>query len=183
MAAKCKKCVSLKTQVWRQKNLSRAKKAIKDWHKQHPERVREIARAGYHRNLEKERSRSRAKRTTEKGRKQANERQSRYKVRNKWKLLARRYNTSEEFLKGLMRAQKKSCLVCNRDIKDRFHVDHDHACCRHTKGCCGKCIRGLLCGPCNMGLGVFKDSPELLLKAVRYLENWKLKKQESNGKP
>jgi hypothetical protein len=37
---------------------------------------------------------------------------------------------------------------------NRFHVDHDHACCppihgTRTYGGCGRCIRGLLCVRCN----------------------------------
>lgn len=31
-------------------------------------------------------------------------------------------------------------------------VDHDHACCSGDRSC-GQCIRGMLCGSCNMGLG------------------------------
>jgi Recombination endonuclease VII len=44
----------------------------------------------------------------------------------------------------------------------RLAMDHNHV--------TGK-IRGLLCDQCNRGLGMFKDNPELLRKAVEYLEN------------
>lgn len=45
-----------------------------------------------------------------------------------------------------------------------FHVDHDHACCP-TRKCCGKCIRGLLCGSCNSAL----RTKEIMLGLVEYL--------------
>lgn len=61
----------------------------------------------------------------------------------------------------------KVCNLC--ESQPATSVDHDHACCpgRIT---CGKCIRGHLCVDCNLGLGRFKDSPELLRKAITYLE-------------
>lgn len=40
-------------------------------------------------------------------------------------------------------------------------VDHNHT--------TGK-VRGLLCRVCNVGLGHFKDSKELLIIAIKYLE-------------
>ena len=55
------------------------------------------------------------------------------------------------------------CAICGGVSTDgrRLAVDHDHI----TKD-----VRGLLCQPCNVGLGVFGDSPEVLRLAADYLE-------------
>jgi len=47
-------------------------------------------------------------------------------------------------------------------MNDRsLNVDHDHV--------TGQ-IRGLLCGPCNKGLGLLGDNLDSLWKAIHYLE-------------
>lgn len=54
-------------------------------------------------------------------------------------------------------------------------VDHDHRCCEHKRQgvkLCGECTRGPLCSACNLGLGKFKDDPNLLRAAACYLEEW-----------
>ena len=66
---------------------------------------------------------------------------------------------------------KGKCSICENDLKlpekrkgqslEVVAVDHDH----NT----GQ-IRGLLCNGCNKGLGLFKDSPQLLESAINYLK-------------
>jgi hypothetical protein len=65
----------------------------------------------------------------------------------------------------MMLEQDHRCKICGTPIsvgRDFHAVDHCHA---------TKKVRGLLCMPCNTGLGRFKDDPELLLKAVEYLRS------------
>lgn len=63
--------------------------------------------------------------------------------------------------------QKGRCEICDVPMRrhgryvDSVAVDHDHTTDRP---------RGLLCQMCNKGLGHFKDSPSLLMKAVSYLK-------------
>jgi len=71
----------------------------------------------------------------------------------------------------LLAGQEGVCAICGTSEprgRGRFHVDHDHSCCPGKKSC-GKCIRGLLCGNCNPGLGAFSDNPDLLIAAAAYL--------------
>ncbi len=73
-----------------------------------------------------------------------------------------KYGLTEEDYQSLLADQNGVCKVCSRPPdRGKLHVDH----CHHT----GK-IRGLLCGTCNRGLGMFKDDPALLHKAAKYLE-------------
>lgn len=66
------------------------------------------------------------------------------------------------------------CAVChtfNPGTKG-WCVDHDHTCCPGNASC-GSCIRGILCGSCNLALGQFKDDAEVARSAATYLETWK----------
>ena len=78
--------------------------------------------------------------------------------------LKRKYGITLEDYDRLLENQEGCCSICGTDEpgggKGRFHVDHNHI--------TGK-VRGLLCNSCNTGLGRFKDSPEVLLKAAAYL--------------
>lgn len=56
------------------------------------------------------------------------------------------------------------CQTCGK--AHSLHVDHDHDFSELAP------VRGVLCSSCNTAIGTFKDSPELLRRAVSYLEAW-----------
>lgn len=89
----------------------------------------------------------------------------------------RRYKLKKQDIIEMKASQGNSCAICGDSFDDVVdHVDHDNRCCGkekiHNGGTCGNCIRDLLCGSCNQGLGNFKDDIERLLNAVSYLEKW-----------
>jgi len=86
-----------------------------------------------------------------------------------------KYGITPEQYDALLAAQAGGCGVCGtkeptwRGQQANFRIDHDHGCCPGEKTC-GKCIRGLLCGNCNTMLGMAKDNPDTLRRALIYLE-------------
>ena len=68
-----------------------------------------------------------------------------------------RNSISDNDLKEVI-ASTFECVICGNTGK--LVVDHDH-----TTGA----VRGMLCSSCNLGLGKFKDDPELLEYARIYL--------------
>lgn len=73
--------------------------------------------------------------------------------------LKRRYGLTEEQVVARAEQQGSLCLICLR--RRALHVDHDHS--------TGE-VRGLICFPCNGGLGQFEDRPDVMRLAVDYLE-------------
>lgn len=84
--------------------------------------------------------------------------------------LRSKYGMSLEEFHGWWIVFRGKCGICECELKaseprrgqplDVAVVDHDHK--------TGQ-IRGLLCNACNKGLGLFKDNPEILENARRYL--------------
>jgi hypothetical protein len=74
--------------------------------------------------------------------------------------LKSKYDITIEDYNNMLESQDGVCAICGVDTPDSFHVDH----CHRTKE-----IRGILCAHCNRGLGEFKDSTEILAKAIKYL--------------
>ena len=72
------------------------------------------------------------------------------------------YGVSTEALKNILSEQNNKCGICNSDLDNskNTHIDHCHT--------TGK-IRGILCQKCNHGIGLFKDSTEILKRAILYL--------------
>ena len=68
--------------------------------------------------------------------------------------------------------QSERCLGCDRrqvQGEQWLAVDHDRACCSGVQSC-GKCVRGLLCTPCNMAVGLLRDDPVVLRRLASYVE-------------
>ena len=78
----------------------------------------------------------------------------------KSKRLEYRYGLSKEQYQQMVTDQQGKCLICE-EPQTHLHVDHDH---KSNK------VRGLLCGSCNRGLGMFKDSSLILIRASKYLK-------------
>lgn len=74
--------------------------------------------------------------------------------------LRRKYGFAQELYEVYFFMQCGECAICGRKDR-RLVIDHNHK--------TGK-IRGLLCTRCNLSIGSFEDSQELLLKAVMYLK-------------
>jgi hypothetical protein len=102
-------------------------------------------------------------------------RQREWKAKNPERLAALRkkayagkYGLTPEQLDGMFAEQNGQCAICKIDIEfanNGLHVDHDHF---------NGSARALLCGPCNLGLGFFQDSPAILAKAATYLSFWQI---------
>jgi hypothetical protein len=85
--------------------------------------------------------------------------------------LARRYRISSAEADALLASQGGACAICREPIDawtSDVHIDHDHTCCP-GQSTCGGCVRGVLCAPCNHGIGRFRDNPQLLRAAIDYL--------------
>ena len=168
---------------WRKANLERSKEIKKksyekhkekrdaynkEYYKKYPEKLKETVKKSYEKHKEKR------KEYYKKHPEKLKESQQKYRARPDIKKIDRGYNlkkygiTLEEY-DLLLEMQKGVCAICGKlpdetNTNNKYlHVDH----CHDT----GK-IRGLLCNPCNMALGLFKDNPLFVRKAADYLEQF-----------
>lgn len=76
----------------------------------------------------------------------------------------RQYGVTEEQYQALYKKQNGKCALCGNPETDARHgrlsIDHNHE--------TGE-IRGLLCGRCNMAIGLLRDDPVLARRVAAYL--------------
>lgn len=75
----------------------------------------------------------------------------------------RTYGISSRAYRTMFEEQMGACAICRRPqeaMSRLMVVDHNHE---------TGAVRGLLCGSCNTGLGLFSDSNRVLLSAIAYL--------------
>ena len=120
-------------------------------------------------NVEKVRASNRARYVRDPAR--AKKIQDRYRQKYPERVAARRrtmrlaiYGLTPADYDARLAAQSGVCAVCHsmdpQHWSGRFQVDHDHA---------TGVVRGLLCAPCNGGLGLLNDDPKRLVAALSYL--------------
>lgn len=90
----------------------------------------------------------------------------RHKEQDKEKKLMSAYGLSIEEYRSMLSLQEDKCAVCGV-IMEKPHVDHCHK---------TDLVRGLLCRDCNIGIGMFRDNPVVLLRAATYLNQHKMGK-------
>lgn len=81
--------------------------------------------------------------------------------KNQW--LQKLYGITIEDFEAMLEIQNHQCAICNKDISlygNKTNVDH----CHRTG-----IVRGLLCSSCNSLIALAKESKEILLSAVSYL--------------
>lgn len=84
-----------------------------------------------------------------------------WKKNNRQKLRAGVYGLSLEQHDKMLRDQEGVCAICHQESRrGMLEIDHCHS---------SELVRGLLCGSCNRGLGLFHDDPKLLVSAAEYL--------------
>ena len=89
--------------------------------------------------------------------------------------------TMEQYT-ALRLEQADRCGACREPLRfgetRAVTVDHDPRCCQYqtlstgrTKGSisCGKCVRALLCSPCNRAIGFFERYPQRVHMWIDYL--------------
>lgn len=95
--------------------------------------------------------------------------------RNAWELRYLLKKQRKSYYNDLFIKQEGKCYICGihqSKLDRKLSMDHNH---KERK------LRGLLCGPCNTALGLFKDNKDVLLKAVKYLEEFDNAIQKCKG--
>ena len=90
---------------------------------------------------------------------------------NRNRSLRNRYGLTLGRFEEMLAEQSGLCAICKEPMR-RPCVDHDHA---------TRKVRGLLCDPCNQGLGLFRDDSVLLKSAIGYLAGSRKRTEEPSA--
>jgi len=157
LSNQCKRCDAKQSQIYRIKNPEKYKEQQRKWREANEEKRHTQTKQWGKNNPNKIKANSR-------------------------RAYLRRYNITEEIFAHMLEKQDNKCAICMTEFKNQgshkglyytTHIDHNHLCCPASCKSCGKCIRGLLCGPCNQYLGRIKDRIESAQRAVDYLKRGK----------
>lgn len=152
---KCVLCAREGCRAWSAKNRTKDNETSRQWHAANRQLANDRSRAYHAGNREISNSKRRAWNTANPEKRVASH---------------RKYQgvTNPEVFPEVFALQNGSCGICGTaDFgKTGPCLDHEHIDAKKRGP-----ARGVLCVRCNAGLGMLKDSTELLLKAIRYLED------------
>lgn len=151
LGSECRACATARSKQWVIDNPERVRK----WRKQHyaatQEKQRTRAKDWHHANKDRARAQGAKWREVNK-----------YRIKIKKRLDATGF--TEELFQATLKRQGNACAICRCDLTvlpSRYvHADHCHT---------SRRPRGVLCHHCNVAIGHFKDSPDLLRAAINYL--------------
>lgn len=150
-----------------------SKLKMRRWRKKNPERQKENNRRWRRNNLKKARAKNRA--WYKKNRLYKLRQNDVWYKRNKRRVHIRvrlhNHKLTQQKHDRMLKKQCHRCAICRKKFEKTPHIDHSHKCCPPMRSC-EKCRRGLLCEDCNLGLGRFKDSIEVLNSAIHYLKQY-----------
>lgn len=112
----------------------------REYRKKYPEKIKEIRRKSYMKHKGKSLER---------------------KKRNHRVYTLKQYGLTQEAYNRMLQEREGKCDICSKtETRRALSVDH-----RHVDGM----VRGLLCGSCNVAIGLFKENPIILKRAAEYL--------------
>ena len=122
----------------------------------------EFQRNWRNRDRENYRAKARASRVKNAGSINAKQRADYAKNPLKWRdyNLRALYGITAAEYDAMFEAQQGRCAICGKTSKRKLHVDHNHK---------TKKVRALLCTNHNTALGLFDEDPDLLRRAIEYL--------------
>lgn len=156
-----------RSKLWREKNPDYMKGYMQKYNAEHVEKRKETGRA-YHaenREAQNEYRRQWAINNPERNAKTCHDWYVRNKDRVRDANLRKKYGIGVKEFEALLEAQGGGCAICGTTVNPQrgksMHLDHDHK---------TGAVRGILCHPHNVLLGLVNDDTSLLLKAIGYLE-------------
>ena len=138
---------------YREKNKEQIAAQMKEYREKNKEQIAAYRKEYCEKN--KEQLAAWSKEYREKNKEQLAARGKEYRLKSKYGMTLTENNV-------LLQKQNNKCKICLVEFSNVTpNVDHCHI----TNE-----VRGILCGPCNRGLGIFKDDIKVLTKAINYLE-------------
>ena len=163
--SRCVECTTVESRILRQRDGYEKHRKAK---KAHYERVKNIEEERQKRNERQRKYRAENPEVRIRNREYRRLHLKRYQATEFESQLRTKYHMSRDQFFTMLNGQDGKCAICrtvlavetSRKAKNRKCIDHDHD--------TGK-VRGILCSPCNSGLGYFGDSLSRVEAAADYL--------------